>query len=247
MAVIRRLFAVPVAVALIAAGAIALIGVGGTAALGATKPGAAHQIVCPLEPAGHITTCCPLPTVNPISCCSPPTVNCAPRLTIISTSEPSLAGRLVTISGTLVSGTAGTNVILWQRLPGGAFRDVARTKTGSSGSYTFVQTGVRTNRQWYASTATASSVTVEQSVKAAVTLSRSLQVDVSPNHAGERILIEQWSNHRWKVVARPRLGKSSSVGLALLVPKHRTVELRAVLRADRRNMRSVSKTIHIVA
>jgi hypothetical protein len=144
-----------------------------------------------------------------------------------------------------LAATPGVAVVLWQELSGGTFKQVAQTTTGSNGTYQFTRTDVSTNRQWYVTAGTARSITLSQSVKAVVTLTRSFVVHVTPGHTGGRVLIERRTKKGWKVALRPRLGPGSRVQFQLAVQHGRTVTLRAVLPADNRNIESVSKAVRI--
>lgn len=232
----------PSSLLLSAAVALAVLGSGVAAAAsnGAQVRNTARQIVCPLESARQATTCCGPPTVPPVSCCAAESVACSTSVTIASSRSPSTAGHSVTVSGRVSTGTVGTTVELWQELPGKSFEQVAQTTTSGSGDYSFVRTAVTTNRKWHVTTGTVSSPTVSQQVLAVVTLMRSGRVHVTPNHAGERVLIERRSGHAWKVFERPKLNRSSSAALAL--PPARFT-LRAVLSADKRNARSISRVV----
>lgn len=234
------------------------LGAAGAGPGSATTARASQTIVCPLEPAGHVVTCCGPPVQGAQPCCPPtatgteiaqpiccpPNADCAAGLTIGSTPNPSTAGHQVTISGRLLSGGAGTPVALWQALPGGAFVQVAQTTTNSIGGYEFVRSGAETNRQWYVSASSLHSATIDQSVRAVVTLSKSLRVHVSPNHARERVWLQQREGAKWVVIARARLDGSSSAVITAAVSANQPVELRVVLPGDKRNLRSWSRTLH---
>ncbi len=87
------------------------------------------------------------------------------------------------------------------------------------------------------------SATIDQHVAAQVTLTRSLHVHVTPNHAGERVWLEQSESGGWTVIARARLNGSSSAVLTAAVSANRPVKLRAVLPGDGRNVTSYSGVI----
>jgi hypothetical protein len=178
---------------------------------------------------------------------TPQPIACPLRLTIASTPNPSTAGKKVTITGRWSGTTAGTTVQLWQKLPGGTtFKEVAQTSNGATGQYEFVRPAVETSRQWYVTAGGDRSPTVVQRVRATVTLTRLLHVHVSPNHAGERVLIEQRTKHGWKVIARPRLTRSSSSqGSVPVAIGSGTVNLRAVFPGDGRNARSISPVVRV--
>jgi hypothetical protein len=154
----------------------------------------------------------------------------------------------VTVAGRWSGATAGAIVELWQKLPGAAtFKQVARTPTGSAGQYRFLRPAIETSRQWYVTIGADRSPTIGQQVRATVTLTRLLRVHVSPNHAGERVLVERLTNRGWKAIARPRLTRSSASGGSVTVAAGSgTVVLRAVFPGDRRNIRSVSPAIRIM-
>jgi hypothetical protein len=232
-------------------------------ALAAAGPASAPAIICPLEPAQTITTpCCgpPIlaggaarPAVIPCCvCCLTPTAKASPALiiclplTISASPDPSTAGRTVTVSGHWSAGTAGVTVVLWQKLPGSkTFTQVGTATTDSLGNYRFVRTGVNTNRQWYVTAMSTHSFTVDEGVHAVVTLSRSLHVAVSPNHDGEHVLLQERNGHAWSVIAHIRLPQSTLVFISL--PQGKTIKLRAVLPADKRNVRSVSNVVSLTS
>ncbi len=225
--------------------ASAAVAAGASGITPASAASHSQLIVCPLEPSAHVVSCCPLPTVQPVPCCAGSNVACVAGVSITSSSNPSVARHQVTVSGRLATAAAGATVDLWQALPGGGFKQVAQTSTGSSGTYQFVRSDVNTNRQWYVTAAGATSLTLSQNVKAVVTLSRSLRVHVNPNHAGQSFLIQVRAQHGWKLFVRGRLSRSSSarVPLAAFAPGSET--LRAVLPADSRNLRSFSKPVRV--
>ncbi len=206
----------------------------------------ARPLVCPLA-GSQVIPCC-LPIAQPVACCATATVPCVAGLTIGSSRNPSTAGHPVTVSGRLLSGASGATVALWQELPGGTFTQVSETTTGANGDYSFLRSAVNTNRAWYATVGAIRSSTVSQEVRAAVTLTRSLHVSVSPNHAGERVVIQRRTKLGWKAIARLRLSRSSSTStmtVAVLVRHGQSVRLRAVLPADKRNVESFSRVIRI--
>ena len=210
------------------------------------------MIVCPLEPNATITQpCCGPPIVTAVAsaavvCCgTPQPINCPLGMTLASSANPSVAGHKITLTGRSTGGASGQTVDLFQELPGAkSFTKVAQTTTGSAGTFQFVRKGVKTNRTWYATVGSERSLMVVQQVKAVVTLGSS-GGRVTPNHAGERVLIERHSGGRWTVIARPRLSNASTYSLRLR--RGQLGELRAVLPGDKRNIRSVSRTVHIVA
>jgi hypothetical protein len=241
------------AAGLCAYGLLASAGSAGTAvASGAAAALGAHPVsgivICPLASPGRTTTCCEPPTVFPIPCCRPSIPCPAERVTIAARPDPSWAGGRVRITGTVLGGRAAMVVTLWQRLPGGSLQQVAQTTTGATGSYRFVRSGVETNREWFVAASTGASATVEQRVHAVVTLSVAglhAHGHVTPSHAGERILFEQHTAAGWRVIARPRLNRSSNYVVTLL--GRGEVDFRAVFPGDERNIRSSSPAFTVVA
>jgi hypothetical protein len=153
----------------------------------------------------------------------------------------------VTIAGRWFAHTAGAAVLLWEKLPRAAtFRQMGHTVTGAVGQYQFVRSAIQTSRQWYVTVGAVRSATIQQKVRAIVSLTRSLGVHVTPNHAGERVLIEKRSKQGWAVITRLRLGRSSSSkGPARGMLGSHTITVRAVFEGDIRNVLSVSRVLKI--
>jgi hypothetical protein len=232
-----------------------VLAAGGAAALAAGSAPAqsrSHMIICPLEPNDTITTTCCGPPVatatgSPafVCCGTPQPIACPIGLTLSSFPNPSVAGQKITLTGRSPGNTAGQTVELFQELPGAkTFSKVASAKTGSLGEFKFVRKGVETNRKWYVAVGSLHSLAVDQRVKARVTLGASrlrAHGQVSPSHAGERILFEQHTSSGWSVLARPLLNVNSAYSVTL--PGHREVDFRAVFPGDRRNMRSSASLV----
>jgi hypothetical protein len=200
------------------------------------------------------TTCCP-----PAGCCMPAPCTSA-SVTIASSPNPSTAARKVVISGNVLGGSAaGAQVVLWRELAGqSSFLRMGQTTADSGGGYTFTLIGraVMTDQDWYVTSNGMRSATLRQHVHALVGLSSSarsttvgrpilLHGRVSPSHAGEVVLIEQRHGGSWHVLARRRLGRHSAWASSRRFANAGTVELRAVLRGDARNVRSVSRTVTV--
>src|ERR1700722_249917 len=139
---------------------------------------------------------------------------CAAGVSILSAPNPSAAGGRVTIVGRVQGAGAGTLAVLWHRLPGWRrFHRVLRTRTARFGDYAFVRRPgvVETNRWFYVVADGRRSRTVEQRVRAVLTLSASntspamgdvvtFSGQVTPSHAGNQILLEQDTASGWTVV-----------------------------------------------
>jgi hypothetical protein len=154
----------------------------------------------------------------------------------------------------LGSPAAGAQVLLWRELAGqSSFQQIAQTTTDTAGHYTFTMSPM-TNQAWYVTSNGMRSTTLAQQVHARVGLSSSahsaavggpvlLHGRVTPSHAGEVVLIERRSGGLWHVIARPRLGHSSTYASSPRFGRTGTVELRTVLLGDARNVRSISRTV----
>lgn len=243
--------------ALLAVGALAAAA-GSPSAAGATPP-----IICPL--ASQIATCCGPPVNSPaatpiVPCCTigtvccPGTIVCVAPMTIASSPNPSVAGSAVTISGVVTGGAAGSTVALWQELPGQkSFHQVASVTTSSSGAYKLRRPGstVKTDRAWYVASGGAKSVTIDQVVKAKVTISAraskpsgahkvSVTGKVDPSHSGQRVLLEQRIGGKWRVLGHARLSKKSRYAISHRWAHAGAVKLRISLGADKQNAASLS-------
>jgi hypothetical protein len=225
-----------------------VLSAGGGAALATPSAPArspTHLIVCPLEPGGTVTPpCCGPPVATPgaTPCCgTPEPIDCPIGLTAASSPNPSTAGQKVTIAGRWPGATAGQTVDLWEKVAGSkTFKQVASTTTGSLGEFRFVRSGVETNRRWYVTAGGEQSPTIDQGVKAVVTVSFPLRGHlhgrVTPNHAGELVWLEHQVGSRWRVSRRLRLSRRSTYSAAYSCSSTG----RVVFPGDRRNMRSAS-------
>lgn len=180
-------------------------------------------------------------------------------MTITSSPDPSQAGQKVVISGALDTPTAGTTVTLWRELATqSSFHEFGTTTTDSSGKYTFTvrQGTVMADQQYYVTANGSQSTTVKQAVDALVALAASahstvvghaivLSGHVTPLHAGETVLIEVRRSGTWHVLAHARLGPRSNYSVSHTFAQSGTVQLRTVLRADSRNLQSVSHTLKL--
>jgi hypothetical protein len=204
--------------------------------------------------------CCPS-SCCASSCCASGNVQQAcpvTQLSISSSPNPSVAGQKVTISGRLLSGSSGTTVSLWQKLPGqSTFTRVAQTTTNAAGDYSIVRGAgtVLMNTTWYASTGTSSgtSPAVAQRVSAQVKLVRwsvkgtlvKLNGHVSPSHRGERIALQRRTTHGWRTIATTVIGRLSRFTVRHRFPHKGKVTLRAVFAGDARNVGSASAPVRL--
>jgi hypothetical protein len=178
---------------------------------------------------------------------------------LAATPNPAGEGHEATITGTLTGGTvAAQAVVLWERLAGRpAFSKVARTQTNASGGFQFVR-AVRINAEWYATSGSVTSATAAESVLAAVVLHPAsvrppagatdmLSGTIAPSHAGEPVALQHLQRGHWVTIARPKLSATSGFAVATTMPAGSLERFRAVLAADGRNARSVSRVISISA
>jgi phospholipase C len=149
---------------------------------------------------------------------------------------------------------ANVRVTIWRMLPSQhRFHRVFHAFTDRTGRYAvLVPPGaIKTNSRWFAVARGVSSAITRQYVQAVVTLTSSdplpipgerlvLSGHVTPWHHGDRVLVERAVGHRWRVIARPFVNRASNFSLAATFYRNATQELRAVLPADSRNVRSVS-------
>lgn len=157
------------------------------------------------------------------------------------------------------SSVAGTQVVLWGKLAGqSGFHQRGQTTTDSSGHYKFTlpRGKVMADQQWYVTSGGVHSATVQQHVDAVVGLTSStgstkagraivLRGHITPSHAGEVVLVEVSHGGAWHVIARPRLGRGSSYTLSHRFAQTGALKLRVVLSGDRRNDRSISRTVTV--
>jgi hypothetical protein len=228
---------------------------------GFATAGARHMqravVICPQHPG--LTTCCgpPIQSPEPYCCPVPTTTGCPPALSITATPNPITAGATVTISGAMIRGSgAGQQIALWQRLPGGRWKRAGHASTDAAGDYSIklAHGTVMTNRKWYVAGGGIDSSTLSEGVAAAITLAASRNAQsatvyghVTPSHRGERVLLQRLVNGAWVTIAKPQLDHRSGFAVHYAYAPHVKATLRAVLGADSRNIRSVSRTVTAVA
>ncbi|HEY8764172.1 MAG TPA: alkaline phosphatase family protein [Solirubrobacteraceae bacterium] len=184
----------------------------------------------------------------------------APGLTIAAQPNPSLAGQAVVIAGRLSGPAAGRrSVVLWQRLHWQrSFHRASATETNSAGRYTIVRRVgvVETNRLWYVTAGGVRSHTDEQRVHARMTLSvLTMAVSaadrvnfaghVDPSHKRDRVLLQQRFDRSWVTIERVRLDRRSNFAAHHRFVNDGEKDVRAVLGADRRNVRSFSPVVTV--
>ncbi len=253
----RRSFLLSLSIAslLIGAGAFAI-------SSSSASPRASGTIVCPLSAATPRNCCPPIGALAGAGrFCCPGTARCATRLTVDADPSPSTAGQSVIVSGRLLgaSATSSTRVVLWHRLPEQRqFHRVASTMVNPLGLYEIVRPPgtVDTNRRWYVTAGDLRSPTITQHVQALVTLSAaattvnsgdvvSVSGHVTPTHAGQRVLLQQLNGGAWVTIASLRLDRASSYSTRRRLHGDGSIELRVVLPADSRNIRSPSAPVPI--
>jgi serine protease len=166
----------------------------------------------------------------------------------------------VVVSGVLsASPASGATVALWRERAGqSSFQQLAQTTTNGSGAYTFtLKPGtVLADQAFYVTSGSLQSSTLDQHVRALVGLVTShrtmaagqrvvLRGHVTPSHAGESVLIEQFHGGAWHVIALARLSKRSSYTFSHRFRQAGRARLRAVLQSDARNVQSISPALTI--
>ncbi len=188
------------------------------------------------------------------------------KLTINVPKNPIDANDTLDIFGKLSApNSANRTVVLYHRLPNQSrFTRVQRVQTDSAGLYVIhrVSGVVDTNRSWFVTAGRLRSRTVNEHVRALVTLNGpagpyltgpkhavTFTGHVTPNHAGERVFLQRQfgaDGNRWVTIDSGRIGRSSnySVRHTFRVPDGSN-SLRVLFRGDRRNIRSVSPELDV--
>jgi hypothetical protein len=173
-----------------------------------------------------------------------------------------VAGEGVVVYGQLQSGSAGQEIDLYQRVnPSRGFSLIGRTTTLPGGYYEFTSqtSSVETNRSWFVKgPGHTASHTVHEQVEALVSLHANRAATdtnqpivffghVTPDHSGESVYLQtqRGSSDQWDTVDSARLnaGSNYTITRRFRVPGERT--LRVVLRADARNVQSVSDPVTV--
>jgi hypothetical protein len=185
-------------------------------------------------------------------------------LTINATPNPIIAGQSVLIYGQLNGpNSGGQEVFLYHHVAGvPGYSLIGRTKTLTNGFYDFprVEGVVTTNRSWFA-TAPAffrvHSRTVYEHVAALVSLAASSPTtdtgtpvqftgNVSPNHAGEQVYLQEQAangDNVWHTLKVGRIGPGSNFSFPFRFRVPGDYVLRALFRRDNRNIAAASDTI----
>lgn len=184
-------------------------------------------------------------------------------LTINATPNPIVTGDPVLIYGQLnVTNPGNRLIVLFHRVnPSKHFSPVQSTRTNALGFYEFPRADgvVTTNRNWYVlGPAGTHSRTVHERVAPELTLAGPLTGDtnhrliftghVSPNHAGERVILQAQSGLNgddWRQIDRGRIGLGSNYSISHRFVQPGERELRVLFRGDARNIRGVSPTITV--
>jgi hypothetical protein len=194
-----------------------------------------------------------------------PSPNGRHAISIATSDNPVVAGDQLAIFGRLRGPNNGNRVVvLWHRInPRRFFTPIQRTRTDAHGFYAFLRpTGVvNTNRNWYVKSLRARSRTVHEKVFSLVTLSGpadgsnletgpahkvTFSGTVSPFAVGDRVILQRQnanSGKGWHQIDRTRVrpGGTYTINHTFRVPGDANV--RVVVRATRRNIRSVSNVL----
>lgn len=190
-------------------------------------------------------------------------------LTIAVTPNPIVSGDGVLIYGQLnASNPGGQAIVLYHRVnPNSAFTVVSRTTTSSTGFYEFPRAEgvVLTNRSWFVRApglpGRVHSRTVHERVAAEVSLNAPtppsaltgqavvLSGTVAPNHAGDRVLLQEETGangNRWKTLKYGRLDSASQFSIAERFKTSGDYTLRVYFAGDSRNTAAVSDTQTVI-
>jgi phospholipase C len=182
-----------------------------------------------------------------------------PALTITAAPNPATAGTGVVISGRLLRGRAGRAVALWREEPGWKrFRKLAVTRTGASGQYKFVRNpgAVDAGQRWYVAADGVASRTVAENVYALVTFSASNTTPppgrsatftghVTPSHRGEQIELQENTGSGWHEIGHAGVSGKSDYAITHTFATAGTVDVRAFLPSDKRNLSSASSWLPV--
>ena len=185
-------------------------------------------------------------------------------LTIRAVPHSIIAGEAVLIYGRLAGADHANQVIrLYHRIdPRPFFSLIGVTTTDSQGLYEFTRAEgiVDTNRSWFVrGPGDTHSRTVHEQVSALISLAASstngttrhplvFSGHVTPNHAGNHVLLQvnNGNGDAWRTVTTGRVGPDSNYAIpaAWRTPGERDV--RVVLPADPRNVRSASDPVSVI-
>jgi phospholipase C len=168
-------------------------------------------------------------------------------------------GRLV-VSGRVRGVGRGRRVVLWERIRSSKrrrFHRIAAGRTRGSGRYRVVRRGRKapTNRQWLVTSSGLRSRVVNVRVHARLSLTASptsalagkpvvFKGRVKPSHARGRLLLRQRVGAgRWSTFAHVRLSRKSTFSVRHSFALASTRQIQALLRSNRRNIRSTSRSL----
>ncbi len=185
-------------------------------------------------------------------------------LTINASPNPIIAGEGVLIYGQLKGSDAGGQTIrLYHHVAGGrpGYSVVSTTTTVSNGYYEFTRAEgiVDTNRDWFVRGPDGShSRTIQEHVAALVTIAASTMNattgqrvlftgHVTPSHRFQRVLLQQQTemSDYWHTLRTALLGPGSSYAVPYRWRTPGERDVRVVLPADARNIRSASDAVSI--
>jgi phospholipase C len=181
-------------------------------------------------------------------------------VTIRSSVNPVQAGKRLVLTGSLGGRSlGGAEVTLWQRVGRARRFSIAqRTTASGAGAYrfTFAPGTVTTSRQWYATAGAVRSRAIAQRVRAVVRLATSstaidagdlvtLSGSVTPSHKGGQVLIQQRFTGPWRQIATAKVGRDSRYSVTYPMTTGGVSEIRAVLPATPRNIRSYAPAVTV--
>jgi phospholipase C len=178
-------------------------------------------------------------------------------VTIGVTPNPGTAGTPVLIAGQVFGRKASAIAVsLWRMFPRDRrFHIAARTRTDAQGRYALTLSAINTNARWYAASRGVRSKTVTLRVRAVMSLQPSdtlpapgdrivLIGHVTPWHGGDQVLIQRLVPGGWRRLVLQRLDRGSNYSVAERFTSG-VARLRAVLPANKRNVRSYSPELDL--
>lgn len=184
------------------------------------------------------------------------------HITINARPNPDVTGDPIVIYGRLTGPSSGSRpVTLWHRVAGQSrFTPVQRTTTNANGFYDIARADgvVRTNRAWFVRADGVRSRTVNEKVRAEVTLQApssgttgqpiSFTGAVTPSHVGERIVLQRQlgaGGDEWKTIGSGRIQPGSTFNVSLRLKVADVYTVRALFRGDRRNLGAPSSALDV--
>ena len=176
------------------------------------------------------------------------------RVVVEAISNPTSAGRVVTVKGRLVGARAGVRVELWRKLPASRkFQVWTSSRTTSHGSFAF---SVRptVNQSLYVTGRGLRSRTVFERVRAHITLTQSdplpypgeaitFSGHIAPSYRGRRVTVQNRTQGRWKTLKNTIVGRGSDYSVRWTFHQAEKFQVRLFVAGSARNVNSYSPVV----